>query len=170
MSAMAPCGAQLMTYVRHFLWVSTVQDLVQHVYRSLGLDGDTCTHALGMYVFDHVSRTGLLVAVRLRCLCSCRRDGSLVVEAVEITSGILECLHPLLRLWCWLARQPSYRASSASVQHTSAIIIWQSNVPFPSASLGRFTCGRTIVTTGAPNVMFGTKWPSIMSTCSQSAP
>lgn len=25
-------------------------------------------------------------------------------------------------------------------------------------------------TTGGPNVMFGTKWPSIMSTCSQSAP
>lgn len=27
-----------------------------------------------------------------------------------------------------------------------------------------------MVTTGAPKVMFGTKWPSIMSTCSQSAP
>jgi hypothetical protein len=26
------------------------------------------------------------------------------------------------------------------------------------------------VTTGAPNVMLGTKWPSIMSTWSQSAP
>ena len=27
-----------------------------------------------------------------------------------------------------------------------------------------------MVTTGAPKVMLGTKWPSIMSTCSQSAP
>ena len=27
-----------------------------------------------------------------------------------------------------------------------------------------------MVTTGAPKVMLGTKWPSMMSTCSQSAP
>lgn len=54
--------------------------------------------------------------------------------------------------------------------YTSAIIIWQSKVPLPNAALGRSTCGRIMVTTGAPKVMFGTKWPSMISTCSQSAP
>lgn len=82
-------------------------------------------------------------------------------------------------------------------RHTSEIIIWQSNVPFPCLWLGFATCDRIFVTTGAPNVMLGTKWPSIcfkpyisialnhpentlemderergrtISTCSQSAP
>jgi hypothetical protein len=53
---------------------------------------------------------------------------------------------------------------------TSATIIWQSKVPLPPLPAGLGTCDRTAVTTGAPNVMFGTKWPSIMSICSQSAP
>lgn len=48
--------------------------------------------------------------------------------------------------------------------------MWQSKVPLPKASFGRSTCERIMVTTGGPNVMFGTKCPSIMSTCSQSAP
>ena len=46
---------------------------------------------------------------------------------------------------------------------TSAIIMWQSKVPLPSAVVGRWTWGRSLDTTGAPNVMFGTKWPSMIS-------
>ena len=30
--------------------------------------------------------------------------------------------------------------------------------------------GRTVFTTAGPKEMFGTKWPSMMSRCSQSAP
>ena len=46
---------------------------------------------------------------------------------------------------------------------TSAIIMWQSKVPFPRAVLGRWTWGRSLDTTGAPKVMLGTKWPSMIS-------
>lgn len=49
---------------------------------------------------------------------------------------------------------------------TSAIIIWQSKVPFPCLVVGFCTWLRILVTTGAPNVILGTKCPSIMSTCS----
>jgi hypothetical protein len=42
--------------------------------------------------------------------------------------------------------------------------MWQSNVPFPCFSVGFATWLRIFVTTGAPNVMFGTKWPSMIST------
>lgn len=44
---------------------------------------------------------------------------------------------------------------------TSAIIMWQSNVPLPFDDVGRETWGRIFDTTGAPKVMLGTKWPSI---------
>jgi hypothetical protein len=53
--------------------------------------------------------------------------------------------------------------------------MWQSNAPVPSVLrgvevlAGRGTCERMEATTGAPKVMLGTKWPSIMSTWSQSA-
>lgn len=53
---------------------------------------------------------------------------------------------------------------------TSAIIIWQSNVPLFPGVAGFATCDRIFVTTGAPKVILGTKCPSMMSTCSQSAP
>ena len=36
--------------------------------------------------------------------------------------------------------------------------------------MGIVTCGRIAFTTTGPMVMLGTKWPSITSTCSQSAP
>ena len=58
----------------------------------------------------------------------------------------------------------------AYVERTSAIIIWQSKVPLPNAEFGRLTWERILVTTGAPKVMLGTKWPSMISICSQSAP
>lgn len=46
-------------------------------------------------------------------------------------------------------------------QHTSAIIMWQSNVPRPWFVVGWSTCLRILATTGAPKVMLGTKWPSL---------
>lgn len=51
---------------------------------------------------------------------------------------------------------------------TSAIIMWQSNVPRPCASVGRSTCPRILATTGAPNVMLGTKCPSLRA-CARAA-
>jgi hypothetical protein len=50
------------------------------------------------------------------------------------------------------------------------IIMWQSKVPFEPGSSGRSTQPRIWETTGQPMVMLGTKWPSMMSTWSQSAP
>lgn len=48
--------------------------------------------------------------------------------------------------------------------------MWQSNVPFPMPCKGLSIRSLIFATTGGPKVMFGTKWPSMMSTCSQSAP
>jgi hypothetical protein len=54
--------------------------------------------------------------------------------------------------------------------HTSAIIMWQSNVPLPPGYFGRATCERILETMGAPKVMFGTKCPSMTSRWTQSHP
>ena len=43
----------------------------------------------------------------------------------------------------------------------SSIMRWQSN--------GSFDAARQVFTNPGPNVMFGTKWPSMMSRCSTSA-
>ena len=107
------------------------------------------------------------------------------MEGVEIAAGIFEVLDPFLGLGMevWLAKGLAGKEAGASecVCHglrvcnaegleggfgkvlmlTSAIIIWQSKVPRPLGRDGRSTCGRTFVTTGAPKVMLGTKWPSI---------
>lgn len=48
--------------------------------------------------------------------------------------------------------------------------MWQSKVPRALGSVGRSTHPRICDTTGQPMVMLGTKWPSMMSTWSQSAP
>lgn len=48
--------------------------------------------------------------------------------------------------------------------------MWQSKVPRAQGSRGRSTHPRICETTGHPMVMLGTKWPSIISTWSQSAP
>ena len=53
-------------------------------------------------------------------------------------------------------------AKAAIYGSAGAIIMWQSNTFSARA--------RIAFTTGGPKVMFGTKWPSIMSRCTQSAP
>ncbi len=63
----------------------------------------------------------------------------------------------------WARKTKGREAELGGGANTSAIIMWQSNVPFPWAALGRETWGRIFDTTGAPKVMLGTKWPSMMS-------
>lgn len=86
-------------------------------------------------------------------------DGGLVVEAVKIATGLLEFPNPFM----WLGMERiSLRLRSGCqktdrARLTSAIIMWQSKVPRPWGSVGRLTCERILVTTGAPKVMLGTK-------------
>lgn len=57
-------------------------------------------------------------------------DGGFVVEAIEITAGVLEVLDPFLGLLLSSVGHPTLQLDLLLVR-TSAIIMWQSNVPFP---------------------------------------
>ena len=104
----------------------------------------------------------------------CGRNCSFIMKTVQIASSFLEILYPFLglnpcaRISPDVFRQPGC-SMEAYIGHTSAIIMWQSKVPLPCRDRGRSTCERIFFTTGAPNVMLGTKWPSMISMCSQSA-
>jgi hypothetical protein len=86
------------------------------------------------------------------------------VEAVEVAAGFLEVFDPFLGLGCEGYVSCGWQCLWGQAGSlTSAIIIWQSNVPFPPTVFGRSTWERIFVTTGAPKVRFGTKCASIMS-------
>jgi hypothetical protein len=56
------------------------------------------------------------------------------VEAVQVAAGFVEILDPFLRLLETISRvlfHPVASSRSALVVRTSAIIMWQSKVPFP---------------------------------------
>lgn len=97
-----------------------------------------------MDVLDELFGVGLLVAGSFGRLGSGGVDGGLVVEAVQVAAGLLEILDPFLRLLESVSRCVSFILrpvvpTGASTQvffsffqvRTSAIIMWQSKVPFP---------------------------------------
>ena len=134
-----------------------VEQREQHIDGGVGLDGDAGLESGGVDLGDECG------AGRVR---RARRLGGLVVEAVQVAAGALEIVEPLLRLQ---VRCYQRCAATAGGERTSATIMWQSNTPLLQSAL-RSTAPRMHVTTGEPMVMLGTKCPSIMSMCSQSAP
>lgn len=81
------------THIRPLLLVWVLQDLPQYVDARLGLDSDTCQQAAFVNVPNQRLGVGLLVAMAGRALCV-RGEGSLIVEAIEVTAGIFEVLDP----------------------------------------------------------------------------
>jgi hypothetical protein len=87
-------------------------------------------------VLDKFFRAGLLVAGGFGRLGSGGIDCSLVVEAVQVAAGLLEILDPFLRLLKPVSRMFSFVSPRLMLLRlfqvrTSAIIMWQSKVPFP---------------------------------------
>jgi hypothetical protein len=85
-------------------------------------------------VLNELFGAGLLIAGGFGRLGSGRVDGSFVVEAVQVAAGFVEILDPFLRLLETISRvlfHPVASSRSALVVRTSAIIMWQSKVPFP---------------------------------------
>jgi len=87
------------THVWLLRGVLALNDIPQHIYRGIGLDRDTSLHTLLMNVANQ-----LLGACPSGGLFICRigrgngGDRSLVVEAVQIATGILELADPFMRL------------------------------------------------------------------------
>lgn len=127
------------SYIRHRILVGVVQDIVQDVHRCLRLNSNSGADAEAVDVLDELFRAGLLVAGGFGRIGVGRVNGGLVVEAVQVAAGLLELLDPFLRLLEPVSRcvpfvsplpASSYRDWHLRVR-TSAIIMWQSKVPFP---------------------------------------
>lgn len=177
-------GRRGTTYVRPLLLMGAVEDVVQHIHWRPWLDGDAGQHVALVDVADELARARL-EGRRLGGGLGGSGVGSLMVEAVEVAAGGLELLDPLFGLGGWLCvlvgsftiallavekreERGLRRRRGAGVEErgpgeelTSAIIMWQSKVPLPNLASGVSTWPRILVTTGAPKVMFGTKWPSL---------
>lgn len=158
------------TYVGPLLLVRALEHIIQNIHLRPGLYGDAGLHAALVDVADQLARARLEVG-GLGGGLGGGGEGGLVVEAVEVAAGGLEFLDPLLGLWETLVvlfgkvegSGGRWEIGQARAERTSAIIMWQSNVPFPNFSLGPSTWPRILVTTGGPNVIFGTKCPSLRS-------
>jgi hypothetical protein len=88
------CG----TYVGDFFCGLAVQDIVENVDGSAGLESNAGSEALVMDVFDEFLGAGLLVGSSGGFFGGGRVDSGFVVEAVEITTSVLELLDPFLGL------------------------------------------------------------------------
>lgn len=51
-----------------------------------------------VYILDHLLRARFLIALDFGGFGSCRIDGSLIVETVQIAARLLELLNPYFRL------------------------------------------------------------------------
>ena len=88
---------QARSYIRSFLLLGVLQNLPQHVDRSIRLDSDTSEQTVVVDISDQCLGVGLLVGLLLGAL-GVAGKGGLVVEAVEVASGLLELLDPFLGL------------------------------------------------------------------------
>lgn len=91
-------GIERSTYIRHLILVRVVEDVVKHIDRSLGLDGDSGAHSQTVNVLDKLLRARFGITVSLGRLGGGGVDGGLVVEAVQVAAGFLEILDPFLWL------------------------------------------------------------------------
>lgn len=151
-------------YVRLFFGVRSLKNFPQHIDRGFGLYGDAGEHIIVVNIADEVSGVRLALGGGFR-VRSVSGEGGLIVEAVKIAADVFKGLDPFLGLF---GHPGQYDFNSRpghpriEVARTSATIMWQSNVPRPWFSVGLSTKPRILATTGAPNVMLGTKWPSLL--------
>lgn len=163
-------------YIGALLGIRALENLPQHIDGCVRLDSNARQQSIVVDISNQLLRARLLIG---RLFGGLRGGGerSFVVEAVQVAAGLLELLDPFLRLslqTCVSSQLveafiPGGKNSlklngEPAIPCTSAIIMWQSNVPRPAGWAGFSTCGRTLATTGAPKVMFGTKWPSLCTT------
>jgi hypothetical protein len=87
------------THVWSFRGVLALNNIPQHIDGGIGLNRDTSLHTLLVDIADQLLGTG--ASGRLFICRIGRRDGgnrSLVVEAVEIATGLLKLHDPFMRL------------------------------------------------------------------------
>jgi hypothetical protein len=85
------------TYIRSLLLVAILQNLPQHIDRSVRLNSNTSQQSLVVNVSDKSLGVSLLVSLLLGALGG-TGEGGLVVEAVEVAASFLELLDPFLGL------------------------------------------------------------------------
>ena len=88
----------LRAYIGNLVLDIAVQDLIKHVNRSLGLEGNASSESLVVDVFDKLLGASLLVRGGSGFFGGSGVDSGFVVETGEVTSGLLEVLDPFLWL------------------------------------------------------------------------
>ena len=122
---------------------------IQHVPKDVRLGrrfyGNAGKHAAAVDVSDQLARVRLELGGGLGALGG-GGEGGLVVETIQVAAGLFELLDPFLRLIEWYhsgqltvsfspspirSPQRTSRVRQPGPSLTSAIIMWQSKVPFP---------------------------------------
>lgn len=85
-------------YIGNLILGLAIQDVVQNIDGSTGLESDTGSEALVVDILDELLGAGLLVGLGRGFFGSGRVDGGFVVETVQVTTCVLELLDPLLWL------------------------------------------------------------------------
>jgi len=85
-------------YIGDLILSLTIQDVVQNIDGSTGLESDTGSEALVVDVLDELLGAGLLVGLGRGFFGGGRVDGGFVVETVQVATCVLELLDPLLWL------------------------------------------------------------------------
>lgn len=88
------------TYIRPFRRILALEQLGQDLDAGHRLEGDAGEQAKAVDVADEVLRVRLRVRLGLGALGRAGK-GRLVVEAVQVTPGVLELLDPFLGLRVW---------------------------------------------------------------------
>lgn len=85
-------------YIGDLILSLTIQDVVQNIDGSTGLESDTGSEALVVDILDELLGAGLLVGLGRGFFGGGRVDGGFVVETVQVATCVLELLDPLLWL------------------------------------------------------------------------
>lgn len=86
------------TYVGDFVLGFAVENIVEDIDGGAGFEGNTGSEALVVDVLDEFLGTSLFVGGSGGFVGSGGVDGGFIVEAVEITTSLLELLDPFLGL------------------------------------------------------------------------
>jgi len=92
------CAGLICAYIGNLILGLAIQDVVQNIDGSTGLESDTGSEALVVDILDELLGAGLLVGLGRGFFGSGRVDGGFVVETVQVTTCVLELLDPLLWL------------------------------------------------------------------------
>lgn len=89
---------RICAYIGDLILSLAIQNLVQNIDGSTGLESDTGSEALVVDILDELLGAGLLVGLGRGFFGGGRVDGGFVVETVQVTTCVLELLDPLLWL------------------------------------------------------------------------